>query len=112
MADSHKGVAKHHARPAVGHDPSNPMAHSGLVALYPAGVARPLMLVWASPGSFESVPDRLRAILAEPIPIAAPDMAMAMAVDTCHGHQGELVFSQFAFAKLVCACFDLHTRLF
>ena len=103
MANRHKGMVKHHARPAVCHDFPDPLAHGRFVALDGAGIACALVLMRASLRSFKRVLYNLEALTTELFAVAAVrNMAVAMAVDTCHGHQGALVFSQIAFTLAVC----------
>ncbi len=89
-------MMEHHARSAVRHDLSDLCPHGGLVALDGASIARPLVLVWALPCSLQRVIHDVEAFGAKAATLFPLDMAMAMAVDTCHGHQRLLVFFERA----------------
>ncbi len=113
MPYCHNGVMEDHPRAAVGHDQANLLPHAWLVALDSAGVAGALVVVRALPGSLECVLDGFGAFPAKRTPVVAIRyMAVATAVDTCHGHQGALIFLKLAFAKLVCADFASHLSSF
>lgn len=104
---------EHHARPAVRHDLADLCPHSGLVALDGASVARSLVLVRALPRSFQRVLYDAVAFRAKICMFfAAPDMAMAMAVDTCHGHQRLLVFFEQAVLLAVYGAIVSHAGPF
>ncbi len=108
MADGHCGVSEQHPRAAVRHDLADFRPHSWLVALDGAGVAGSLVLVRTPFRPLERIGNRFRAFLAKPI---FRYMAVAMAVDTCHGHQSELILFQLALTEFICAGTVSHGSL-
>ena len=111
MADRHNRVVEDHPWAAVSHDLADPLAHVGLVTLDSAGVTGSFMFVRALFCPLECVFDYLSALLAKMSFVAVWNMAVAMSVDTCHGHQGELILFQLAITELVCAGTVSHGSL-
>ncbi len=112
MTDGHCGVSEQHSRAAVRHDLADFRPHSWLVALDGAGVTGSLVLVRAPFRPLERIGNRFRTFLAKPIfGLVVRYMAVAMAVDACHGHQSELILFQLVLTEFVCAGTVSHRSL-